>query len=149
MQTFFYLREKTIFFFAINVRQFFYVSSKNFFVVCFPYYVRYHLVFFLVNIFLTNFDNKLFFCPHFSRTFFSDVCGDKLFFFSIPPPPQISNGASLTSVLTGTGHVDPSHIIRSLNVGSMLGDRLRRWRNIESKWDKPFVLAGVLAMCSH
>ena len=34
----------------------FYVSSKNFFVVRFPYYVRYHLVFFLVNIFFINFD---------------------------------------------------------------------------------------------
>ena len=43
---------KQVFFLAINVRQFFfYVMSKNFFVVCFPYYVRYHLVFFLVNMF--------------------------------------------------------------------------------------------------
>ena len=52
---------------------FFYVSTKKFFVVCFPYYhdyVRYHLVFFLVNIFFINFDNKLFFCPHFQQTFF-------------------------------------------------------------------------------
>ena len=33
-----------------------------------------------------------FFCPHFQQTFFSDFCGDKLFFsqfFSsqLPPPP--------------------------------------------------------------
>ena len=26
------------------------------------------------------FDNKLFFCPHFQQTFFSDFCGDKLCF---------------------------------------------------------------------
>ena len=59
-------------FLAINVRQFFfYVSSKNFFVVCFPYYVRYYLVFFLVNIFFINFDNKLFFSAHiFNKLFF-------------------------------------------------------------------------------
>ena len=39
-----------------------------------------------------------FFCPHFQQTFFSDSCGDKLFFsfFFLPPPPQISNGASLS-----------------------------------------------------
>ena len=39
-----------------------------------------------------------FFCPHFQQTFFSDFCGDKLFFFkfNLAPPPQISNGASLT-----------------------------------------------------
>ena len=82
---------KQVFFLAINVRQFFfyYVSSKKFFVVCFPYYVRYHLVFFLVNIFFINFDNKLFFCPNFQQTFFSDFCGDKLFFqfYSRPSPP--------------------------------------------------------------
>ena len=95
-------------FLAINVRQFFfYVMSKNVFVVCFPYYVRYHLVFFLVNIFFINFDNKLFFSAHityhlvfflvniffinfdnklffsahiFNKLFFFNFCGDKLFF---------------------------------------------------------------------
>ena len=43
--------------------------------------------FFLVNILFINFDSKLFFCPHFQQTFFSDFCGDKLFFqfFSSPP----------------------------------------------------------------
>ena len=97
---FFYLREKTISFLAINVSQFFfYVSSMNFFVVCFPYYVRYHLVFFLVNIFLINFNNKLFFLPTFSTNFFvlTFVATNYFFqFFSKPPPPlQISNVASL------------------------------------------------------
>ena len=48
--------------------------------ICFPYYVRYHLVFFLVNIFFINFDNKLFFLLTFSTNFFSDFCGEKLFF---------------------------------------------------------------------
>ena len=45
-----------------------------------------------------------FFFPHFQQTFFSDFCGDKLFFSTLPSPPrpppptpQISNGASLIS----------------------------------------------------
>ena len=77
---------KQVFSLAINVRQFFfYLSLKKFFVVCFPYYVRYHLVFFLVNIFFINFDNKLLFL--WRQTFF--------FNFNLAPPPQISNGASL------------------------------------------------------
>ena len=72
------------------------VSSTNFFVVCLPYYVRYHLVFFLVNIFFINFDNKLF-LPTFSTNVFSDFCGDKLFFFSIlPPPPRYQMVRPLT-----------------------------------------------------
>ena len=87
---FFYLREKTIFFLAINVRQFyFYDSSKNFFVVCFSYYVRYHLVFFLVNIFYSNFDNKLFFSAHiFNKLFFLPFVATNYFFLA-PPPPDI------------------------------------------------------------
>ena len=75
-------RENNLFL-AINVRQFlFYVSSKNFFVVCFPYYIGSHLVFLcLVNIFFINFGNKLFSSAHiFNKHFFSDFCGDKLFF---------------------------------------------------------------------
>ena len=67
-----YLRWKTSFFLRSTPDNFFfYVISNNFFVVCFPYYVRYHLVFFLVNIFFINFDNNF---------FFSDFCGDKQFF---------------------------------------------------------------------
>ena len=96
------------FFLAINVRQcFFLCFVEDFFVVCFPYYVRYNLVFFLVNIFFINFDNKLFFSAHiFNKLFFSDFRGDKLFFFifilaPLPPPPptKISNGASLNILL--------------------------------------------------
>ena len=52
LQPFFYLREKTIYFFGDQRPTIFYVLSKNFFVGCFPYYVGYHLVFFLINIFL-------------------------------------------------------------------------------------------------
>ena len=95
---FFTSERKQSFFLALNVRQFFfYVSSKNFSVVCFPYYVRYHLVFFLVDIFLINFDNKLFFLPIISTNFFFFYfCGDILFFlFFLAHPPQLSNGASL------------------------------------------------------
>ena len=93
---FFYLREKTIFFLAINVRQFFfYVSSKNFFVVCFPFHVGYHLEFF------HQFRQQFFFSAHtFNKLLFSEFCGDKLFFsiFFYPPPdikwcvPKLFNG---------------------------------------------------------
>ena len=38
--------------------------------MCLPYYIRYHLVFFLVNIFFINFDNKLFFSIHIFNNFF-------------------------------------------------------------------------------
>ena len=94
-------REKSFFWRSTSDNFFIYVSSKKIFVVCFPYYVRYHLVFFLVNIFFINFDNKLFFSAHiFNKLFFSDFCGDKLFISILmsPPPPQISNSASLTDL---------------------------------------------------
>ena len=79
MQTILFTSErKQSFFLAISVRQFFLCSVEEFFVVCFPHYVRYHLVFFLVNIFFINLDNKLFFSAHiFNKLFFSDFCGDK------------------------------------------------------------------------
>ena len=67
---FFYLREKTIFYLAINVRQFFfYVLSRKFFVVCFPYYVGYHFgVFFWSTYFSSISTTNFFFCPHFQQT---------------------------------------------------------------------------------
>ena len=61
------------------------------FVVCFPFYVGYHLVFFLVNIFFINFDNNFFLCPHFQQF---------LWRLAPPPPPQISNCASLSNSLS-------------------------------------------------
>ena len=68
---------------------FHFISSKNFFVVCFPYYVFYHLVFFLFNIFFINFDNKLFFLPTFSTNFFFWLLWRQTIFFNffLPPPP--------------------------------------------------------------
>ena len=87
---FFYLWEKIIFlFWAINVRQF----------VAFP--VRYHLVFFLGNIYFINFENKLFFSSHiFNKLFFLTFVATNFFFqfFSRIPTPQISNGASLKPI---------------------------------------------------
>ena len=86
LQTFFYPWEKTIFFLAINVRQFF---AKNFFVVYFPYYVRYNLVFFLVNIFFIK--QPSFFSAHiFNEIFFLIFVTTKYFFnfFLAPPPPR-------------------------------------------------------------
>ena len=93
---FFTSKRKQIFFFGQQRPTiFFYVSSKKFFVACFPYYVCYNLVFFLVNIFFINFDNNLLFSAHiFNKLFFSVFCGDKLFFSIFlgppsPPPPDI------------------------------------------------------------
>ena len=92
---FFHLRKKTILFLAINVRRFlFYVSSKKFFVVDYAFPIMYVIIccFFwstyLSSISTTNF----FFCPHFQQTFFSDFCGDKLFFsifFRLSPRYQM------------------------------------------------------------
>ena len=67
---FFTCEKKQSFFGDQRPTIFFYVSSKNFLVECFPFYVRYDLVFFLVNIFLINFDNKFFLLPTFSTNFF-------------------------------------------------------------------------------
>ena len=88
---YFFPRENNLFF-GDQRPTIFYVSSKNFFVVRFPYYVRYHFVFFLVNIFFINFDNKLFFLTFVATNYFFQ------FLLAQPPPPRISNGASLTSM---------------------------------------------------
>ena len=57
-------------------------------VYAFP--VRYHLVFFLVNIFFINFDNKLFFSAHiFNKLFFLTFVATNYFFLAPPPPPDI------------------------------------------------------------
>ena len=65
-------------------------------------------MFFLVNIFFINFDNKLFFLPTFSTNVFFLTFGvtNYLFlFFSSSPPPQISNGASLSKAKNGYKNV--------------------------------------------
>ena len=56
-----------------------------FFVVCLPYCVCYHFVFFLVNIFLINYDNW----PHFQQTFLllTFVATNLFHIFLAPPPP--------------------------------------------------------------
>ena len=88
--------------------------SKKFFVVCFPYYVRYHLVFFLVNIFFINFDNKLFFSAHiFNKLFFLTFVATNFFLnFNLapPPPPDIkwcvpNPGCGARGCLTGVPHL--------------------------------------------
>ena len=64
---------------------------KKFFVLFFPYYVDYHLVFFLVNVFFINFDNKLFFSAHiFNKFFFLTFVATNYFFifFLGSPPPR-------------------------------------------------------------
>ena len=66
------------------------------FLICFPYYVGYHLVFFLVNIYFINFENKLFFCPHFQQTFFLTFVATNYFFqFFLGPPPRYQMVRSL------------------------------------------------------
>ena len=60
---------------------FFLCTIEEIFGICFPYYVRYHLVFFSgQHIFHQFRQQTFFFCPHFQQTFFSDFCGDKPFF---------------------------------------------------------------------
>ena len=101
---FFYLRWKTSFFLAINVRQFFfYVPSKKFFVICFPYYVDYVTIwcFFWSTYFSSISTTNFFFLPTFPTNFFFLIFVAKNYFFQFyssppPPPPQISNGASLS-----------------------------------------------------
>ena len=83
LQTFFFPSDgKQTFFWAINVRQFFFMlCRRNFLSHAFPIMYVTIWCFFLVNIFFINFDNKLFFSAHiFNKLFFSDFCGDKLFF---------------------------------------------------------------------
>ena len=60
-------------------------------------------MFFLVNIFSINFYNKLFFLLTFSTNFFflTFVATNYFFNFNLgPPPPPISNGASLKTFKT-------------------------------------------------
>ena len=70
--------------------------------LCFPYYVRYQLVFFLVNIFFINFDNKLFFSAYiFNKLFFLTFVATNYLsqFFSSPPPPRYQMVRLLDNIL--------------------------------------------------
>ena len=101
---FFYLREKTIFFFGDQRPTifFFMFRRRNFLSYAFPIMYATILVFFLVNIFFINFNSKLFFSAHiFNKLFFFWLLLRQTIYFNFnlaqpPPPPQISNGASLT-----------------------------------------------------
>ena len=96
---FFTSERKQSFFLAINVRQLFCLCFVEEIFCCmlslsctlpFGVFSGQHI--------FHQFRKKLFFSAHiFNKLFFSDFCGDKLF-FSSPPPPQISNGASLRGV---------------------------------------------------
>ena len=64
--------------------------------------LRYHLVFFLVNIFFINFDNKLFFSAHiFNKLFFLTFVATNYFFnfnLASPPPPRYQMVRPLSNV---------------------------------------------------
>ena len=96
LQTFLLLSRKNCLFFGDQRPTIsFYVSSKKlnffFFVVCFPYYVRYYLVFFSgKHIFHQLRQQTIFSCPHFQQTFFLTFVRQSIFFnfflASFPPP---------------------------------------------------------------
>ena len=99
---FFYLREKTIFFFGDQRPTIYFLCFvKEIFCRMLPLLCTLPFgVFSGQHIFFINFDNKLFFSAHiFNKLFFlTFVATNYLFqFFLGPPPPQISNGASLIS----------------------------------------------------
>ena len=87
----------------MNVRQFFFNfrcrTEICIIVVCLSYYVRHHLVFFLVNIFFINFDNKLFYLTTFSRTFVSPfhTVVSHVVALEEPTPTVTTQGLSTTS----------------------------------------------------
>ena len=81
-------RENNLFFGNQCPTIFFYVLSKNFFVVCFPYYVGNHI--FSGQHIFHKFQTIFFFCPHFQQTFFFWLSWRQTIFFNFflaPPPP--------------------------------------------------------------
>ena len=88
---FFYLREKTIFFFGYQRPPIFlYVSAKKCFVVCSPYYVCYHLGFFSGQHIFHQFRQQTFFSALIFHILFSTFVATNSFFnfFLAPPPPR-------------------------------------------------------------
>ena len=75
-------------------------GSRVFVVVCFPYYVGDHLVFFSGLHIFHKFRQQSFFLPTFSTNFFFWLLWRQIFVFNLflASPPQISNGASLTLI---------------------------------------------------
>ena len=89
-ELFFYLREKTIFFLSDQ--------RPTIFFLCFVEEIFCRMLSLLCTLPCGVFSGKHIFHQFRQQTFFSDFCGDKLFFSifsSQPPPPQILNGASL------------------------------------------------------
>ena len=96
---FFYLREKTIFFFGDQRSTNFLFRFRRRMFLSYAFSIMYVTIwcFFWSTYFSSISTTNFFFCPHFQQTFFFYFCGDKLFISILPtPPPQISNGASLT-----------------------------------------------------
>ena len=103
LQTFFLPPvENKLFFLATNIQQFFLMLCRRIFLsYAFPIMFVTIWCFFLFNIFFINFDNKLFFLLTVSTIFFRLLWRQTIFFnfnLATPPPPQISNGASLIGI---------------------------------------------------
>ena len=75
--------ENKLFFWRSTSDNFFFVLLKNFFVICFPYYVRYHLLFFVVNKFFSISTTNFFFLPTFSTNFFFWLLWRQTIFFNL------------------------------------------------------------------
>ena len=90
---FFYLRWKTSFLLGDERPTIFLCSVEEFFVVCFPYYVRYHLVFFWSAYFSSN-STTIFFSAYIFTNFFFWLLWRQTIFFNFilgPPPPDIKS----------------------------------------------------------
>ena len=85
---FFYLREKTFFFWRSTCYNFFLCFVEEICCRMLPLIMYVTIWCFFWSTYFSSISTKnFFFCPHFQQTFFSDFCGDKLF-FSSPPPPR-------------------------------------------------------------
>ena len=104
----------------------FYVSSKKFCCRMLSLLCTLPFGVFLVNIFFINFDNKLFFLPTFSTNFFflTFMATNYFLQFFYSPPPQISNGASLTAQM-----VRAKKNLLHTRSGMMLSQRFKCWFN--------------------
>ena len=103
---------------------FFYVSLKTEIlnvVVCLTYYIRYHLLVFLVSVFVISFHNN-FFCPLFQQTLFSDFCGYKL---KVRPLGQL-------------------HLCYSANTKLWTNGLNMTWTNISPSSPRPWIVVFVL-----
>ena len=105
---FFTYERKQSFFLAINVRQFFFMFRRRHF-LSYAFPIMYVTIWcFVWSTYFSSILPTNFFSAHiFKKLFFSDFCGDKLFFFNFfLAPPQISNSASLNI----TRPIDKMHL---------------------------------------